>query len=53
MAQLAVPVEALNDVSAHQCVQNVMSLLDELVDRQWPLTRDWLYTITHVLCLAH
>ena len=28
-------------------------LLDELVERQWPLTRDWLYTITHVLCLAH
>jgi hypothetical protein len=55
MAQRAVPVEVLNDVSAHRCVQdiqNVMSLLDELVERQWPVTRDWLYTITHVVCLA-
>jgi hypothetical protein len=51
MAQLAVSVEALNDVSAQRCVQNVMSLLDELVEQQWPVTRDWLYTITHVLCL--
>jgi len=46
MAKLAVSVEA------QRCVQNVMSLLDELVERQWPVTRDWLYTITHDLCLA-
>jgi len=52
MAKLDVSVEALNDVKAQRCVQNVMSLLDELVERQWPVTRDGLCTITHVLYLA-
>jgi hypothetical protein len=52
MAKLAVSVEALNDVPAQRCVQNVTSLLDELVERQWPVTRDGLRTITHALCLA-
>jgi hypothetical protein len=54
MAQLAVSVEALNDVSAQRCVQIVQDvmLLDELVERQWPVTRDWQYIMTRVLCLA-